>query len=235
MSILDAILQGLSRTNQASPLASQDPAASFSMAPEPPAVTAPMQGAGPSIPVAPSMVPQGQEPQHGGILGALGRIFTPDAGSFWDSAWKNGLMGARSGQQEYATAQRQTDQKLTTEAQKSADEHAKAMREANAPHVAGNNVLIPDGKGGWTWSQPTPQPDATERLIDRWHKTPPGPERDIIERAIRGAQYSPEVIQLMGDAHTRTVVAGKKAQRFAPKSGGSGAVKGPGPGFILNP
>lgn len=239
MSILDLILQGLPSVNSAAPLASQNPGASLAMAPETPAVTAPVPGAGMSAPMPPSLAAGAaasnvadQQPHQGGLLGALKRIFTPDEGTFWDSAWKNGIYGARSGQQAF-----QRERAVATT--QASDAHAKALREAGAPYVAGNNALIPDGKGGLTWSQPTPMPTETERLIDKWHQLKASGDTAgaaLVERAIKGAQYDPATIAALGAARTATgvaVAAERNKKPFAPRSGGTTAK--PPTGFIVNP
>jgi hypothetical protein len=231
MSLLDQILMQLQPGEFATGTGNA------AMQPETPAVTAPVPGAGPSVPVSPTAAPVAAK--HGGVLGALGRIFTPEAGTFWDSAWKNGIYGARSGQQEYQTAQ--TRQALGDQAlaAKTRIDNAKADHELNAPTIAGNNVVVndPTAPGGVRFIAPDPQPDKVTRLIDQWHEARKNGDKltmSLLERAIGGAQYSPEVIEAMGNARTKTVVAGKRAQRFAPKSGRSTSDKPPA-GFTLNP
>lgn len=178
--------------------------------------------------------------KRGGVLGALKSVFMPDAGSFMYAALNNpnGLWGARGAQQEYQQAQA-TNALNTQMAQLKLDQ----LRTKGEYQIVGNNVfhIKPDGTTEMI-SAPA-QPTETQRLIDQWRATPPGPEKDLIERAIRGYQYTPGVINAQANARQRVQAAGI-AQRGAEarktkatpgaSSGGSGGAKLP-TGFILNP
>mgnify|MGYP000476323759 CR=1 FL=1 len=66
---------------------------------------------------------------------------------------------------------------------------------------------IPRGGGAPEIIQTPPVPTETERLIEAWKNAPEGPLRDLLRLAIKGVQYSPEVIGAQGAAKTDTAVA----------------------------
>lgn len=193
---------------------------------EPPKLVAPTDGVGPSKPVAASAEPQVRQ-RRGGILGALSRIFMPEPDSLWAGALRGGLVNARESQQQYrqgqATATR-TAQMGELERQQ-AEMALKQLITHGRYQIAGNNLVHtrPDGTTEVIAAPTTPS--ETERLIDRWRRTPPGPERDLIERAIRGFQYTDPVIQAQGEARERVARARPRAptayeqRRYEPPTG----------------
>lgn len=188
---------------------------------------------------APVGQPQGK--RHGGLLGVLGSIFAPEAGSFMWGALNNpnGIYGARGAQTAY-----QQKQAADTLANQTAQAKLKQLLTKGEYQVVGNNVFHINPDGSTEMIGAPPQPSEQERLIERWKVTPPGPERDLIERAIRGYQYTAPVIAAQGQARTNTAVAGAaargaearktKATPSASSGKSSGSAKLP-TGFILNP
>lgn len=142
--------------------------------------------------------------KHGGILGALKSVLMPDAGSFMYSALNNpnGLWGASGAQETYQ--QNQTATEIANEAARA--ELAKKQRSGEY-QVVGNSVFHMKPDGTTEMIGAPPQPTETQRLIDQWRATPPGPEKDLIERAIKGYQYTPEVIGAQGRARAASGVA----------------------------
>lgn len=166
------------------------------------------QQASPVIPAA--------APQSKGLLATLARIFTPEAGTFWDSAWKNGLMGARSGQQDYRTGQAEAGRKAGLVDAQTAEATANAAKATEAASrgydIAGNNIVTKGADGQPQFVAPPAQPDRVERLIDQWNKAKPGPLRDLLERAI-----------LHGDATAVIAERGAVAERTATTKAKMGA------------
>lgn len=217
------------------------------MQPEPNRVSAPVTpDAGPSLPVPASAAPR-MTKRRGGVLGALESIFMPEPGSLWASALRNGIWDAKAGRQAYQQDQAKTALSMDTQraqnAKTLADARTAEMRSRYG--IAGNNVVdYGDGTAPPTIIQAPTTPTENERLIDKWRSTPPGPERDLIERAIRGYQYTPPVINAQADARTRTGVTvaaarGAEARRTkatpgASSSRSSAKASKPPAGFILD-
>lgn len=186
---------------------------------------------------APAPTPAGPpaapaERPHMGVLGAIGHVLAPEAGSFWQSALANGLPNARAGQVAYQAG-----------LQKTADDHAKEQ-EATALAIANRKkaeaavwkegfVTTPTGSvlGPGPGGTPTPiyeppiKPTETERLIEVWNKLPKGPYKDLVERAIKGAQYSPDYVE----RDTRRKIAVTKSR---PVSGRARAIPKPPGGAV---
>lgn len=166
--------------------------------------------------------------KRGGILGALRSVLMPDPSSFMYAALNNpnGIWGAAGAQEAYR--QNQTQQQLANE---TAQLKLEQMRTKGEYQVVGNNVfhIKPDGTTEMIGA-PT-QPSETQRLIEQWRLTPAGPEKDLIERAIRGYQYTPEVINQQASARQRVQAAGiaqrgAEARRTKATPGASGASGG---------
>ncbi len=155
------------------------------------------------------------KPKRRGLLGAIAGAFSPEPGSWWHSALTNpdGIWGARGGQVAYERSERDRATTEQMDQAKLAEQRAKASKaeRGNETQVVGNNVLVtgPDGKP--QWMTPPDAPDKTMKLIDLWSKTPDGPLRKLIERAISGYQYSPEYIEAKGADTRRTVTTRAKA------------------------
>lgn len=209
------------------------------MMPEPHSVSAPVTSPdGPSTAVAASEAPRlsapVEEPGMGkgrhGILGTIADVFAPRPGTFWHSALNNGLVNALQGQQEYRQGQRA---QATTQA--TADAKLRSLLANGEYTVVGNNVLHRPADGSTPSFVKVPQNEGeTERLIDKWNQAKEAGDLGLAgmyERAIKGYQYSPEVITRQGEARTRTVVEGKKAQRFAPRAAPANK---PPAGFVLD-
>lgn len=173
-------------------------------------------------------------PRHrGGLLGLLGRIAMPEPGSLWAGALRDGLVNARQSQTNYQ--QTQADQAAARETRATAQQAAELTLKQHLTNgtyaVAGNGALHTRPDGSAEIIQAPAQPGENERLIQLWQHTPAGsPLRALIERAIRGAQYSPEVIAEQGAqreraaraaAGSRAAAAATTAQRhsYAPPAG----------------
>ena len=216
-------------------------------APEPNRVTAPVTpDAGPSTAVPASLAPRLTKKKRGGVLGALESVFMPEPETLWASALRNGVFDAKAGQQAYQQGQ--------TNAQINAQQAAAATRKTNAEAtrlerqgnytVVGNNVL--DNTTGQFMPVPT-TPTENERLIETWRArraaNPNDPTLPLIERAVRGYQYTDPVIQAQAAARTNTGVAvarergaqARATKRTAGAGGGGSKVAKPPAGFILNP
>lgn len=205
----------------------------ISMLPEIFKVAAPVNpDGGPSVPVSAASAPAQSK---GGIMGALGRIFTPEAGTFWDSAWKNGLMGAKAGQQAYQ--QGQQTQQLGIQTQEAANAKsladAERLRRQSRYGVAGNNVIdYGDGTSQPNIIAAPVQSTETERLIDRWHDAVAKGDKMtamILERAIKGYQYSSDYVT--ADTGRKATVK-RTTPGKAPSTAKPTTVKVPG-GFVL--
>jgi hypothetical protein len=177
------------------------------------------------------------------VLGALESVFAPEPGSFWWSALNNGLFNAKYGQQVYREKQAGSARALEADARKAAMEERKARYQ-----IAGNNVIDygdANDVDGPDFITPPQQPGETERLIEKWQNTPPGPGRDLLERAIKGYQYSSDYLGTKGDITVRTNAAsaaarGAEARKTkmtapgkAPSSGGRSGGRSSGGGVRL--
>lgn len=163
---------------------------------EPVKFAAPDDSAAPSKPVAGADEPAIRHRR--GILGALQSIFMPDPGSLWAGALRNGIFNARESQQTYRDTQAQRRQQMQgrdIELQTSGLDLKNRL--VNGTYqIAGNNIVhTPPSGGRPEIIAPPQQPTEVERLIQAWQAAPPGsPIRALLERAIRGYQYSPEYI-----------------------------------------
>jgi hypothetical protein len=181
-------------------------------------------------PATPLIVPA---PKDAGILKAVGSFFAPEAGSFWASAMTNpdGVFGAKQAQQAYADkraqlpiAQRAAITKEAADEQQVESDRQTLTDPTRRDRAVGGSIARPTATGDYkTIYTPPPvqtQPTEQERLIDRWQKTPEGPLKTLLERAIRGFQYTPEVIaaQTEGKLRVKRATPGK-----APSSGGGGS------------
>lgn len=195
-------------------------------APQAPAAPQPTLTAPDGQTITPPNLPREEDIRPVGVLETIGHVLAPEAGSFWASAAKNGLLGAKQGQAEYAAGV----QKAGLDQRKEAAEVKAAEQAVAFPDQAvGGAIVRRTPEGGYVEQyRPPVQPSEQERLIDQWKKTPEGPLRTLIERAIRGFQYTTPVIEAQGEARTKTVVAREKNRRFAPRAAAaSGAAKLP--------
>lgn len=193
-----------------------------------PATVVPDPVTEPTTGPAPQAAPGVAQPTTPGILGTIGHILAPEPGSFWQSALTNGLVNARAGQVAYLSnlqksaddrAKEQEATKLAVAQRKTAEAKLPTAGDITTPT---GSVLRPDASGNLTTAyEPPVKPSETERLIDMWHKLPPGPYRDLVERAIKGAQYTPEYI----NAITAQKIAAAKARPRA-AAGSSGLPAG---------
>lgn len=205
--------------------------------PEPHSTPAPLDK-GPSIAMPTEAAPR---KSRKGVLGFLEDVFMPEADSRWAAALRGGIYDAKANQQLYRANQAAAAEKAAS------DRAARVLAERKAMQptlqVAGNNVLRTDPTTGEASWMPAPaQPTETERLIDKWRDPATDPEtKAIIERVLRGYQYTPEVINARESARERTVtnvarVRGEEARRTKRTPGAtnsrSGGVKLP-PGFEL--
>lgn len=182
----------------------------------------------PQVTPAPAAQPAPAQPP--GVLGTIGHILAPEPGSFWQSALNNGLVNARAGQSQYLMnlqksvddrAKEQEATKLSVATRKTAEAKLPTAGYITTPT---GSVLRPDAAGNLTTAYEPPVKDGeTERLITMWEKLAPGPLRDIVHQAIKGAQYTPEYIA----ADTaRRVAAAKARPRAAARAGSSGLPAG---------
>jgi hypothetical protein len=157
-----------------------------------------------------------------GLLRTIGGLLAPEAGSFWQSAMAHGLFQAKQGlvddgrTQDVADALRRKEQ-------------VAAQRDVSGERTAGGTIWKPNpetGKLEAQTSMPT-QTGETERLIALWQSLPEGdPQRDLIERAIRGYQYTEPVIELQKKSKLEQIITNNRTKRFAPKGGGRGGGRG---------
>lgn len=200
--------------------------------PEPQQVTAPLPDAGPSAPVPASAAPT----HHGGILGALKSVFMPQADSLWAGALRDGIWNAHASQDAYRQNQGMAaikGQQALVDLQTARD---KALKGDVITTPTGSITRIkPDGTLEKLYEPPQKQGETLD-LIDKWHAARDAGDATtmaLLERAIKGFQYTPGVIADQGAARTATGVA---IQRARPKPVGRAAAgaKIPG-GYILQP
>jgi hypothetical protein len=140
-----------------------------------------------------------------GMLDKIGKlagdIFMPKPDSLWAGALgPGGIANARLNQQNYLQGQQDRDLNIEAANQE--------LDSGTIKSLGGTTyVVTPRGGGAPEITQTPPVKSETERLIAQWQTLPEGPLRDLVERAIKGAQYSPDVIQAQGDARTGTAVA----------------------------
>lgn len=179
--------------------------------PEPPRLAAPTSDAGPSVPIAASKEPAIR--RRRGILGTLQDIFMPDPGSLWAGALRGGIWNARESQQAYRQGQdtARTQSEMSEIERQQAHIRLKQLLTQGEYQIAGNNVVHrrPDGTVEMLPAPTTP--GETERLIDRWRRTEDPAERELLERAIRGYQYTPEVITRQAEGRERVARARPRA------------------------
>lgn len=174
--------------------------------------------------------------QHHGILGALENVFMPQPDSLWASALRNGIFDARAGQQAY----RQDQTMATLKAQQAAAELQAAQQKAARGDVITTPTgtvgrVGPDGAFTTLYAPPAHQSEQAD-LIDKWHAAQQAGDTQLaglIERAIRGYQYTPDVITRQGQARSNTAAAAAaaRARYRAPAAGPSTK---PPAGFILD-
>lgn len=173
-------------------------------------------------PVAPTAAATAPKKSHG-LLGILKSIFAPSSDSWLYAALNNprGMWGASGAREQFARQRMMDDIGLQTAQQK-----LETLRTKGEYQIVGNNVfhIKPDGT---TEMISAPQAGETERLIDRWHSLPPGPERDIVEQAIKGFQYSaPYMSRKTSGAVEVARVRGSEARKTKSITSGGSATKG---------
>lgn len=191
-------------------------------------------------PAAQAPAPVAPPAQHMGLLGTLGRILSPEPGSFWSSALNNGLVNARAGQQAYVQAQHEALLKDQGEQAKALEESQKAAMEnrknrfVTSPTGAIMDIGTP-GSGATPSMVYTP-PEKVDPLIAKikfYDSLPPGPLKDLVARAIPGEQFDPAVMaQKLTDAKALAESkAASTAAHRAPPRGGAGGLGALPPGF----
>lgn len=155
-----------------------------------------MGAAAPAVAQPPATVPAPvPAKKRGGIMGALGSVFAPEAGSFWHSALANGLWDAKGGQQRYKEGSYDYGNAAT-----GAKINDAKLREVLDAEKNGEVVTSPtgqvlrtkrDGSVDVLWTPPEKLSNQ-EKLIDRWKSETDPTLKEIIARAIPGFQYSPE-------------------------------------------
>lgn len=223
------------------------------MQPEPNRVSAPVvPDAGPSTAVPASTAPRLTKKKRGGLLGALESVFMPEPETLWASALRNGVWDAKAGQRQYSLDQQNAaiaqDTQRATNMKTRAD--AVTAERRGRYSIAGNNVVdYGDGTNAPTIIAAPTTPTENERLIDTWRTrqqaNPNDPTLPLIERAIRGYQYTDPVISAQAAARTNTGLAvarerGAQSRMTKKTPGASGGgtrrvVSKPPAGFILNP
>lgn len=229
MGLMDAIYRGThTRVSPTGPVPS--------VLPVDPATGKPIAAPGVPAPEAVTTAPAaGTPPTKPGLLSTIGSVLAPEAGSFWSEANQHGIFGAKEGMQDYADGQADIAEKRrsTATAQATAETTAaQAQEDATFDDTAAGGVVWRrDPKTGAYSAVTTPvqqpvQASENERLIEMWKNTPPGGLRDLIERAIRGAQYDPDYVE----ADTSRKLKIKRATPGkAPSSGGSRKAAAPAP------
>lgn len=200
--------------------------------PEPDKLNVPVPGPGPSAPVTAGKVPAEGRRRRGGVMGFLGDVFMPEPDSLWAGALRGGLVNARESQAQYRQGQADAEQTRATAGieRQRAEVGLKRLLTQGDYQIMGNSLVhFPAGGGPPVITAAPQNPGETERLIDRWRSTPPGPERELIERAIRGVQYTPEVISAQGAARERAAAAGAGARERNTRTRNYGLP----PGYVL--
>lgn len=176
-------------------------------------LAAPTPGEGPSKPIAASDAPQ-PEPRRRrrGVLGFLESVINPDPASWWAGALRDGIWEAGSSQENYIAQRDQAKQRarMGDLEYQQADIALRNLMENGTTRVAGNNIIRE--RPGAEPEVITP-PTEVERLIELWRGTQDPQERELIERAMRGFQYSPEY--LAEQARQRAAVAEATARARA--------------------
>ncbi|TXH45950.1 MAG: hypothetical protein E6Q97_30605 [Desulfurellales bacterium] len=201
-----------------------------------PVMAATQQAQQPSMPTMPSAAPQASAPtmpsavpavpaqkKSHGLLGILKSIFAPSSDSWLYAALNNprGMWGASGAREEFARQRALNDINLQTAQQK-----LETLRSKGEYQIVGNNVLHVKPDGTTEFITP-PQAGETERLIDRWHSMPPGPERDLVEQAIRGFQYSGTYMGRKTQSAVEVArTRGAEARKTKSISSGGSATKG---------
>lgn len=189
-------------------------------APQPPQQPAPMPA--PSMPTSVPTTAAAPKKSHG-LLGILKSIFAPSSDSWLYAALNNprGMWGASGAREQFARQRMMDDLNLQTAQQK-----LETLRTKGEYQIVGNNVfhIKPDGT---TEMISAPQKGETERLIEMWRTMPAGPERTLVEQAIRGYQYSEPYI----NRKTRSAVEvarerGVQARKTKSINSGGSATKG---------
>jgi hypothetical protein len=167
----------------------------------------------PNDPLPPVVVtPQVQMPppdRSPSILGAISGLFAPEAGSFWGSAMKHGLAGAKQGLQDDANARAKEDAALRA-----------LIKKERYQVTPTGSVLDMSGDKPVEVYRPSKDPGETERLLERWRSPDTSEEeKEIIRAAIRGYQYTPEYIA--ADTQRKIRVKGATPGK-APSTGRAG-------------
>lgn len=164
------------------------------LAPERPAMPAPLPGPAASVNVAAASPVASHK--RGGILGALESVFMPDPGTRWAGALRDGLFNAKESQQNYLEGQAKKMLDLQT-----ANQKLKALQQRGEYAPLGGNAVIhyfplgqtgPDGKPYELISTPTSTDDKT-KLVDVWkarrEANPNDPTLPLLEGIIFGGGY----------------------------------------------
>lgn len=173
---------------------------------------------------------------RGGLLGLLGRIVMPEPDTLWAGALRDGLFNARESQANYRAGQ--STSALTQAHLRNtvnAETRTAKLEGANGTYqVAGNNLVHhrPDGTAEIITAPQ--QPSETERLLQMLFNPATPPEhRAVIERVLRGFQYTPEVIQQQGEQRTRAAIAGAGARGAQSRATQDSRNHGLPPGYVL--
>lgn len=157
------------------------------LAPERPAMPAPLPGPAPSVNVAAASPAASHK--RGGILGALESVFMPDPSSRWAGALRDGMFNAKESQQNYIESQAAKMLQL-----QEANAKLHQLMQNGEYRVVGNNVFhIPaDGSKPEMLSGPSSADDKT-KLIDVWNArrqaNPNDPTLPLLEGVIFGNNY----------------------------------------------
>lgn len=151
------------------------------LAPERPAMPAPLPGPAPSTNVAAASPAASHK--RGGILGALESVFMPDPGSRWAGALRDGMFNAKESQMNYLESQATKQLDLAT-----ANEKLKRLRTQGEFQIVGNNVFHIKPDGSHELITPPTTPTEHERLIDRWRTLDESdPAKKLIYQMLLGA------------------------------------------------
>lgn len=197
----------------------------------------PIPGTEPEDGAASAATPQGPAPSQG-LMGTLGSILAPQAGSFWASALKHGLAGASQGMIDDPLAHAMGAAQLQAEQGKTASAVAEGARQKAGIITDPNGNIIQLGQTpGAPVSELYHSEDKTERLIDKWQTLSPEERQGPLGQAIQGAAlgrafaFMPQVLAAQNAAKVQQIQTNNATKRFAPKGGGKAAATRPPPGF----
>lgn len=137
-------------------------------------------------------IPPSARPKTGGILGVLKNILMPEAGTFWASAMKHGLLDARTGMVDDANDQRKLDDEHALSEAQAGYYNSKATPDDSGVEVVGNHVF--DKKTRQFLPDPPSPPSDTMQLLQIAVSDPDPVRRQAAMRKFLGAS-DPNLIE----------------------------------------